>query len=117
LPFRSDSSDHRCAYFADGLCEDIITSLSSISRLMVVGSSSSFAYKGREVDAKRVGRELGVAHVLEGSVRTSGDRLRIVSKAATRSLGNKQAPKFFELGPPFPLRGGQKRNSIGARRS
>src|SRR5262249_12160189 len=72
LPLVADLLDRRLASFSDGLCEDIITALSGISRLLVIGRSSSFTYRGQEIDAKRAGRELGVAHVLEGSVRMSG---------------------------------------------
>src|SRR5262245_37585619 len=77
LPFLGDSLDADHAYFTDGVCEDVITALSRISGLLVIGRSSSFAYKGMKIDAKRAGQELGVAHVLEGSVRILGNRIRI----------------------------------------
>src|SRR5204863_7973714 len=77
LPFLVNSVEPAHAYFADGICEDIITTLSGISHLLVIARSSSFAYKGKATDAKKAGRELGVAHVLEGSVRVAGTRARI----------------------------------------
>jgi TolB-like protein/DNA-binding winged helix-turn-helix (wHTH) protein/Flp pilus assembly protein TadD len=87
LPFVTDRVDQKQASFADGICDDIITSLSSISRLLVIARSSSFAYRGQEIDAKRVGRELGVAHVLEGSVRMSGTRARISAQLVNATTG------------------------------
>jgi TolB-like protein/Flp pilus assembly protein TadD len=77
LPFQNLSGDPEQEYFADGVVEDIITGLSRIKWLFVIARNSSFTYKGRAVDVKRVGRELGVRYVLEGSVRKSGDRVRI----------------------------------------
>src|SRR5262249_53898907 len=64
-------------FFADGIAEDVITALSRYSSLFVIARNSSFTYKGRAVDVKQVGRELGVRYVLEGSVRKSGQRVRI----------------------------------------
>lgn len=87
LPFVTDRVDPKQAAFADGICEDIITALSSISRLLVIARSSSFAYRGQEIDAKRAGRELGVAHVLEGSVRISGTRVRISAQLVRAATG------------------------------
>ncbi len=77
LPFLSMSGDPEQEIFADGMTEDIITSLSRIPELVVISRNSTFAYKGRAVDVRQVGRELGVSHVLEGSIRKAGDRLRI----------------------------------------
>lgn len=87
LPFLCESGDPEHAYLADGIAEDIITTLSSIERMLVIARSSSFAYKGREVDAKQVGQELGVAHVLEGSLRQAGDRIRISAQLVDSSSG------------------------------
>jgi TolB-like protein/DNA-binding winged helix-turn-helix (wHTH) protein/Flp pilus assembly protein TadD len=87
LPFVTDRLDQKQASFAEGICDDIITSLSSISRLLVIARSSSFAYRGQEIDAKRAGRELGVAHVLEGSVRMSGTRVRISAQLVNAATG------------------------------
>jgi adenylate cyclase len=77
LPFANMSGDPEQEYFADGMVEEIITALSRIRWLFVIARNSSFTYKGRSVDVKRVGRELGVRYVLEGSVRKAGNRVRI----------------------------------------
>jgi adenylate cyclase len=77
LPFENMSGDPDQQYFADGMVEEIITALSRIRWLFVVARNSSFTYKGQAVDVKRVGRELGVLYLLEGSVRKSGRRIRI----------------------------------------
>lgn len=77
LPFKNMTGDPEQDYFVDGLVEDITTALSRISWLFVVACGSSFAYKGRAVDARSIGRELGVRYVLVGSIRKSSNRLRI----------------------------------------
>jgi TolB-like protein len=77
LPFQNISDDPDQDYFADGLVEDIITALARFRSLFVIARQSSFTYRGKTVDIKQVGRELGVRYVLEGSVRRSGARLRI----------------------------------------
>ena len=77
LPFQNMSGDPEQEYFADGLVEDIVTALSRFRGLFVIARNSSFTYKGKAVDIKQVGRELGVRYVLEGSVRKAGARLRI----------------------------------------
>jgi adenylate cyclase len=80
LPFQNMSGDAEQEYFADGMVEDIITELSRFKGLFVVARNSSFTYKGKAVDIKQVGRELGVRYVLEGSVRKSGQRVRITGQ-------------------------------------
>ncbi|MBV8653376.1 MAG: adenylate cyclase, partial [Alphaproteobacteria bacterium] len=80
LPFQNMSGDHEQEYFADGIVEDIITALSRTKWLFVVARNSSFIYKGRTAEIKQVGRELGVRYVLEGSVRKSGNRVRITGQ-------------------------------------
>ena len=80
LPFQNMSQDPEQEYFADGMVEDIITGLSRIKSLFVIARNSSFAYKGRTVDVKQIGRELGVRYVLEGSVRKAGNRVRITAQ-------------------------------------
>jgi TolB-like protein len=80
LPFDNMSGDAEQDYFADGMAEEIITALSRCSGLLVIARNSSFAYKGRAVDVRQVGRELGVGYALEGSVRRAGDRLRIAGQ-------------------------------------
>ena len=77
LPFENLSGDPKQEYFADGVSEDIITELSRFSDLFVIARNSSFKYKGRAVDLRQVGRELGVRYALEGSIRRGGDRVRI----------------------------------------
>jgi adenylate cyclase len=80
LPFENMSGDPEQEYFADGLAEDIITGLSQTQGLFVIARNSSFVYKGIRVDVKKVGRELGVQYVMEGSVRRSGNRVRITAQ-------------------------------------
>lgn len=80
LPFANMSGDAEQDYFADGMVEDIITGLSRIRWLFVIARNSSFTYKGRAVDVKQVGQELGVRYVLEGSVRKAGNRVRITGQ-------------------------------------
>ncbi len=80
LPFANMSGDPEQEYFADGMVEEIITALSRIRWLFVIARNSSFTYKGRAVDVKQVGRELGVHYVLEGSVRKAGNRVRITAQ-------------------------------------
>jgi adenylate cyclase len=80
LPFQNMSGDPEQEYFTDGMVEEIITSLARIRWLFVIARNSSFTYKGQAVDVKRVGRELGVRYVLEGSVRKGGDRVRITAQ-------------------------------------
>ncbi|WP_287297737.1 adenylate/guanylate cyclase domain-containing protein [Mesorhizobium sp.] len=77
LPFTNMSGDPDQEYFADGLVEDIITGLSRVNSFFVIARNSSFTYKGRAVDLRQVGRELGVRYVLEGSIRRAGSRVRI----------------------------------------
>ena len=80
LPFTNMSDDPEQAYFADGMAEEIITALSRISGLFVIARNSSFTYRGKAVDVRQVGRELGVGYVLEGSVRRSRAQLRITGQ-------------------------------------
>jgi adenylate cyclase len=87
LPFANMSGDPEQEYFADGMVEEIITDLSRIRWLFVVARNSSFTYKGQTVDVKRVGRELGVRYVLEGSVRKGGNRVRITGQLIDTSTG------------------------------
>ena len=98
LPFQNMSGDAEQDYFADGMVEDIITGLSRIKWLFVIARNSSFTYKGRAVDVKQVGRELGVRYVLEGSVRKAGNRVRITgqlieAETGSASLGRPLRPR------------------------
>jgi len=80
LPFTNMSGDSETDYFADGMAEEIITALARCGGILVIARNSSFTYKGEAVDIRRVGRELNVGYVLEGSVRRSQDRLRITAQ-------------------------------------
>ena len=80
LPFTNMSGDPEQEYFSDGISEDIITDLSKIGGLTVIARNSSFTYKGRSVDLRTVGRDLGVRSVLEGSIRRAGKRVRITAQ-------------------------------------
>ncbi len=88
LPFTNMSGEPEQEFFADGISEDIITALSKISKLFVIARNSTFTYKGRAVDVKQVGREQGVQYVLEGSVRRSGNRLRITAQLIDATTGH-----------------------------
>ena len=87
LPFQNMSGDPEQEYFADGMVEDIITALSRFKSLFVIARNSTFTYKGKNVDIKRVGRELGVRYVLEGSVARRGDRVRITGQLIEAATG------------------------------
>ena len=87
LPFQNMSGDPEQEYFADGMVEDIITALSRFKSLFVIARNSSFTYKGKAIDIKHVGRELGVRYVLEGSVRKSGGRVRITGQLIDATSG------------------------------
>jgi adenylate cyclase len=87
LPFQNMSGDSEQEYFADGMVEEIITGLSRIKWLFVVARNSSFIYKGKATDVRQVGRDLGVRYVLEGSVRKSGNRVRITAQLLEAETG------------------------------
>lgn len=88
LPFTNLSGDPKENYFSDGLTEEIITALSKTPKLLVIARTSSFKYKGKEVDVRTVGRELGVRYVLEGSVRKAGNTVRITAQLVDANTGN-----------------------------
>ncbi len=88
LPFQNMSGDPEQEYFADGMVEEITTALSRIRWLFVIARNSAFTYKGRAVDIRQVGRELGVRYVLEGSVRQAGGRVRITGQLVEAEAGN-----------------------------
>jgi len=96
LPFTNLSGDPEQEYFADGMTDDLITDLSKISALFVIARNSSFTYRGKSVDVKRVGRELGVKYVLEGSVRHAGDRVRINAQLIDSETGGHLWADRFE---------------------
>ncbi len=88
LPFQNMSGDPEQAYFSDGISEDIITELSRFRNLHVIARNSSFQYRGKAIDMRRVARELGVQYVVEGSVRKAGDSLRISAQLVEAAAGN-----------------------------
>ena len=108
LPFQNMSGDPEQEYFADGMVEEIITALSRMRWLFVIARNSSFTYKGRAVDVKQVGRELGVRYVLEGSVRKAGNRVRITGQLIDAVDGR------ASLGGPFRRRAGGHLRSAGS---
>jgi adenylate cyclase len=87
LPFVNMSDDPEQEYFSDGITEDLITDLSKVSGLFVIARNSTFTYKGKSVNVQKVGRELGVRYVLEGSVRKAGDRVRITAQLVDATTG------------------------------
>ena len=96
LPFHNLSGDPEQEYFADGMVEDIIAALSRIRWLFVIARNSSFTYKGRAVDVKGVGQELGVRYVLEGSVRKAGNKVRITGQLIDAQSGTHIWAERFE---------------------
>ena len=88
LAFENLSGDPEQDFFADGIAEDLITALSRIRWLFVTARNSTFTYKGESPDVRRVGNELGVRYVLEGSVRKGGNRVRISAQLIDSSTGN-----------------------------
>ena len=96
LPFQNMSGDPEQEYFVDGMVEDIITALSRAKWFYVIARNSSFTYKGKHVDIRQVGRELGVRYVLEGSVRKSGNRVRITGQLIEAATGNHVWADKFE---------------------
>lgn len=117
LPFQNLSGDPQQDYFADGMIEDMITALSRIGWLFVIARNSSFIYKGRAVDVKQVGRELGVRYVLEGSVRKAANRVRITAQLidATMTGAHLWADRFEgTLGDVFELQDQVSASVVGA---
>ncbi len=96
LPFQNMSGDPEQEYFSDGMVEDIITALSRVKWFFVIARNSSFTYKGKHVDIRQVGRELGVRYVLEGSIRKSGNRVRITGQLIEAATGNHVWADKFE---------------------
>ncbi|MER8530823.1 adenylate/guanylate cyclase domain-containing protein, partial [Mesorhizobium sp. M1272] len=98
LPFDNMSGDSEQGYFADGITEDIITDLSKVSGLFVIARNSSFAYKGKAPDIRKVTRELGVRYVLEGSVRRAADRIRINAQMIDGTTGGHLWAERYDRG-------------------
>jgi len=99
LPFANLSGDPQQDFFSDGITEDIITELSRFSELLVIARNSSFQYKGKAVDIRQVGRELGARYVLEGSVRRSGDRIRIAAQLIDAVTGAHRWAERYDREP------------------
>jgi TolB-like protein/class 3 adenylate cyclase len=116
LPFQNMSGDPEQDYFADGMAEDIITALSRFKALFVIARNSSFTYKGRAVDVKQVGRELGVRYVLEGSVRKAANRVRITGQLVDTATGGHLWAERFDggLGDIFDLQDQVTESVVGA---
>lgn len=116
LPFTNISGDPEQDYFADGMVEDIITALSHFKALFVIARNSSFTYKGRAVDVKLVGRELGVRYVLEGSVRKAANRVRITGQLVDTATGVHLWANRFDggLGDIFDLQDQVTESIVGA---
>jgi TolB-like protein len=116
LPFTNLSSDPEQDYFADGMVEDIITALSRFKALFVIARNSSFTYKGRAVDVKQIGRELGVRYVLEGSVRKAANRVRITGQLVDAVTGAHLWADRFDggLGDIFDLQDQVTESVVGA---
>ena len=110
------SGDSEQDYFADGMAEDIITALSHFKALFVIARNSSFTYKGRAVDVKQVGRELGVRYVLEGSVRKAANRVRITGQLVDTATGAHLWAERFDggLGDIFDLQDQVTESVVGA---
>ena len=88
LPFANLSADRDNEYFGDGLAEEIINALTQVPGLRVIARTSAFAFKGRQEDARRIGETLGVANILEGSVRKAGNRIRVTAQLITAADGS-----------------------------
>ena len=116
LPFVNLSGDPTQDYFVDGVVEDIITGMSRLSGIFIIARNSSFTYKGRAVDVKQVGRELGVRYVVEGSMRKAADRVRITGQLVDATTGGNIWSERFEgtVDNIFDLQDRLSANVIGA---
>jgi TolB-like protein/class 3 adenylate cyclase len=116
LPFQNVSGDPEQEYFADGMVDEITMALSRLRWLFVIARNSSFTYKGRAVDVRQVGRELGVRYLLEGSVRKAGNRVRITGELIDASTGTQLWSDRFEGGLEdiFDLQDMVTANVVGA---
>lgn len=116
LPFANMSDDPAQEYFADGMAEEIITALSHCNWLFVIARNSSFMYKGKSVDVRQIGRELGVRYVLEGSVRKWGNRLRVTAQLIDATDGHHVWADRYErpLEDVFAVQDEMTHNILGA---
>jgi TolB-like protein/class 3 adenylate cyclase len=101
LPFINMSDDLSQEYFADGMTEDLITDLSKVASLFVIARNSSFVYKGKTVEIRKVAEDLGVRYVLEGSVRRSGDQVRVNAQLIDATTGGHLWADRYALGGPL----------------
>jgi|RhiMetdeSRZDD1v2_1073273.scaffolds.fasta_scaffold41693_5 TolB-like protein len=116
LPFQNMSGDQEQEYFADGIVEEIITALSQFRQLFVIARNTTFTYKGRAIDIKQVGRELGVRYVLEGSIRKAANRVRITGQLIDTATGSHLWADRFDgsLEDVFDLQDQVTINVVGA---
>jgi len=116
LPFKNMSGDPEQEYFADGVVEEIITALSRFRHIFVIARDSSFTYKGRSADVKKIGRELGVRYVLEGSVRKAANKVRITGQLIDTSTRTHLWANRFDgsLGDIFDLQDQVTASVVGA---
>jgi adenylate cyclase len=116
LPFTNMGGDPEQEYFADGICEDIITALSQSHWLFVIARNTSFVYRGKATDIKHIGRELGVRYVQEGSVRKAGNRVRITAQLLDASTGAHLWSERYDrdLADVFALQDEITENVVGA---
>lgn len=116
LPFSNLSGDAEQEYFADGICEDIITALSRIHWFFVIARNTTFTYKGQAVDVQRISRDLGVRYVLEGSVRKAGNRIRITGQLIDGETGNHLWAEKYDrnLEDVFEIQDEITQNIVGA---
>src|SRR4029077_14202360 len=116
MPFQNLSGDPEQEYFADGMVEEIITALSRVRSFFVIARNSTFTYKGKAVDVKQVGRELGVRYVLEGSVRKAGGRVRITCQLIEAATNHHVWADRFEgsLEDVFNLQDSVTESIVGA---
>jgi TolB-like protein len=113
LPFVNLSDDPEQEYFADGLTEDLTTDLSRISDSFVIARNTAFTYKAKRADVKKIGRELGVRYVLEGSVRRTGDQVRVnVQLIDAESGAHLWAVALTEISPPWQKRRTRSRAAL-----
>ncbi len=116
LPFANMSGDKAQDYFADGISEDLTTQLSKISGLMVISRTSTFAYKGKSLDVRKIARDLGVRYILEGSVRRGGDQLRINAQLIDATTGGHLWAEVYDgpMGDVFALQDRINKNIVSA---
>jgi adenylate cyclase len=114
LPFVNMSGDPEQEYFAEGIAEDILTELSRMSALFVVARNSSFTYRSRSSELKQVGRELGVRYIVEGSVRRSGERIRVTANLIEAETGKSLWAERYDRELADISRSGRDHGGLGS---